>query len=39
MSPRVFSSLPSVFWRPDVESPVKLKTFLERGEKVLMLLL
>lgn len=39
MSPRVFSSLSSVFWSPDVESPVELKTFLEGGEKVLMLLL
>lgn len=39
MSPRVFSSLSSLFWTPDVESPVESKTFLEGGEKVLMLLL
>lgn len=39
MSPRVFSSLPSVFWSPDVESLVELKAFLKGGKKVLTLLL
>lgn len=33
MSPRAFSSLPSVFWSPDVENLVELKTFLEGGRK------
>lgn len=33
MSPRVFSSLPSVFWSPDVENLVELRTFLEGGRK------
>jgi len=39
MSPRVFNSLPSLFWSPDVKAQWREKTFLEGGEKVLMLLL